>query len=94
MALFELKDSQLQELKSELTALTQAVNDLSENIGKWQGAQTSAIQAGLAGLIAAVTGADVNEIQQRIDAATGQLKTSTDDLDAAVKANQPKPKGE
>ena len=90
MALFELKDSQLQELKSELTALTQAVNDLSENIGKWQGAQTSAMQAGLAGLIAAITGADVNEIQQKIDQHATQVTAAREKLQSSIDRNQPK----
>lgn len=90
MALFELDDAQFQELKDELNALTQSVNDLSANIGKWQGAQTSAMQAGLAGLIAAITGADVNEIQQRINELTTTLKPEADALEQSTK----QPEGE
>lgn len=90
MALFELKESQLQELKGELTALTQAVNNLSTNVGKWQGSQTTTIQTGFASLIAALTGADVAEVQQRINTLTETIKTEADALEQSTK----QPEGE
>lgn len=89
MALFQLQDAQFQELKSEIHALTQAVNDLSENVGKWQATQTTAIQSGFAGLIAAITGADIAEVQQRINDLAGTVKTTKDTLQAAID-KQPK----
>lgn len=88
MALFELKDSQLQELKSEIAAVAKSVNDLSENVGKWQGAQTVAVQAGLAGLIAAITGADVAEVQQRINTLAAAVKTEADALEQSTKSTE------
>jgi hypothetical protein len=88
MALFQIDNEQFAELKSELAALTQAVNDLSINVGKWQAQQTIAIQSGLTGLIAAVTGADIEEIQQRIDAVTSDLKQSSTNVEDAIKQDQ------
>lgn len=90
MALFQLDDAQFQELKSEIHALTQAVNDLSANVGKWQGSQTAAIQAGLTGLIAAITGADLGEIQQKIDQHATQVSAAREKLQSSVNRNQPK----
>lgn len=89
MALFQLDDKQFQELKGEIRALTQAVNDLSANVGKWQGSQTTAVQAGLAGLIGAITGADIEEIQQRINNLAGTVKTTKESLQTAID-KQPK----
>lgn len=89
MALFDLNNTQFQELKSEISALTQAVNDLSTNIGKQQAIQTIAIQSGLTALIAAITGADVNEIQQRINNLAGTVKTTKESLQTAID-KQPK----
>lgn len=86
MALFDLNDKQFQELKTEIRSLTQAVNALSVNVGKWQGTQTTALQAGLAGLIGAITGADVAEIQERINAASNRLDTGTNQLKQSVDA--------
>jgi phage shock protein A len=88
MALFQIDNEQFAELKSELAALTQSINDLSANVGKWQAQQTIAIQSGLAGLIAAVTGADIEEIQQRIDAVTSDLKQSSTNVEDAIKQDQ------
>lgn len=90
MALFTIDPKQLQELKSELAALTQAVNDLSTNVGKQQAIQTAAIQSGLTALIAAVTGADIEEVQQKIDQHATQVSAAREKLQSSIDRNQPK----
>ncbi len=69
------------ELGMRLTAINESVVNASENIGKW-----------LAAVALAASTPDDNsaEVQKQIDQFTSQLKTGTDELDAAVKANQPK----
>lgn len=88
MALFQLQDAQFQELKAEIHALTQAVNDLSTNVGKWQGTQTDAIQAGLASLVSAITGADVEAIQQQIDQHASRISAVRESLQSSIDRNQ------
>lgn len=90
MARFDLDNQQFQELKAEIGSLTQAVNDLSNNIGKWQGAQTAVIQSGLAGLISAITGADVEAIQQQINQHATRIGAVRETLQSSVNRNQPK----
>lgn len=80
MALFQIDDAQLKQL-------LQSINDLSSNLAKWQAQQTTAIQTGFASLIAALTGADVAEVQQRINALAETVKTEADALEqSAAKA--------
>lgn len=85
MALFEIDADQFQEFKSEVAGLRQAIVDLSENVGKWQGQQTTVIQSGFANLIAAITGADVEAIQQQINALSADLKQSSTTVEDAIK---------
>jgi uncharacterized protein YPO0396 len=69
------------ELGMRLTAINESINAASANLGKW----LSAIA------LAASTPEDNSaEVQRQIDQFTAQLKTGTDELEAAVKANQPK----
>lgn len=74
MALFQLDSAQFEQL-------TTAINNLSNNVAKWQGEQTTAIKTGFASLIAALTGADVAEIQQRINTLAEVAKTEADALE-------------
>lgn len=78
-------EEQLQRMHDDSVKLTESVAALSENIAKWQGETVKAVIAGFASL----TGVDPSEIQRQIDGFTEQLKQGTDELDAAVKANQP-----
>ena len=82
MAEFLIDEQQFQQL-------LQGVKDLSDNIGKWQGEQTKIVQAGFTGLIAALTGADVDEIQAKINQLSGDLKSSTDEVESAINEVQP-----
>lgn len=77
MALFQLDSAQFEQL-------TAAIDDLSENLAKWQAQQTDTIQSGFASLISALTGADVAEVQQRINATTEQVKSVRDKLQTSV----------
>jgi len=71
------------ELRQSITDLNNmlfaAIAELSSNTGKW-----------LAAIALAASTPDDNstEVQQQIDAATASLKSSTDALDSAVKANK------
>lgn len=77
MALFQIDEQQFEGLKSEIAAL-------SNNLAKWQAAQTAVIQTGFASLIAALTGADINEVQQRINTLAETVKTEADALEQAA----------
>ena len=77
MALFQIDAQQFEGLKTEITSL-------SNNLAKWQAAQTAVIQTGFASLIAALTGADINEVQQRINALAETVKTEADALEQAA----------
>lgn len=80
MALFEIDREQFEQLNNSIA-------QLSDNIGKWQAQQTAVIQSGFASLIAALTGADINEVQQRVNALAEAVKTEADALEhAATKA--------
>lgn len=75
--------------EEQFEKLLQSVKDLSDNLAKWQGKQTEVVQAGFTGLIAALTGADVEEVQQRINALTSTLKPEADAFeDAATKEGE------
>jgi ABC-type transporter Mla subunit MlaD len=84
MALFEIDPDQFAQLDTRFSELTHAITSLSENVGKWQAQQTVAIQSGLAGLIAAVTGADIEEIQKRINQFADQVNQSSDKVEDAT----------
>lgn len=77
MAEFLIDEQQFEQLQ-------QSIQDLSDNIGKWQGKQTEVIQAGLASLVSALTGADVDEVQARINSLTTTLKPEADALEQAA----------
>lgn len=87
MALFEIDGDQFEQL-------TNSIGQLSENLAKWQARQTEVIQLGFSGLIAAVTGADVAEIQLRIDALTQEAKTEADALTQTAQTNQSSNEGD
>ena len=87
MAEFLIDEEQFQQLQ-------QSLKDLSDNIAKWQGKQTEIVQAGFTGLIAALTGADVEEVQQRINALTSTLKPEADALEQTAQSNQPTNEGD
>jgi hypothetical protein len=63
---------------------------------KWTAAIDSDLKAGLAAVALAASTPNDNsaEVQKQIDQFTQQLKTGTDELEAAVKANQPKIEGD
>lgn len=86
MALFQIDTEQFEHLDTRLTELSKAVTDLSDNVGKWQAQQTAVVQSGFAELIAAITGADVAEIQERINAASNRLDTGANQLKQSVDA--------
>lgn len=93
---FEQLDTQISGLNGAINRLAEnlspddsnlhaAVAELSTNLGKWQAQQLQAIQAGFTGLIAAITGADVAEVQQRINALQTAIKTEADALEQSTK---------
>ena len=66
-----------------------AITELSDNLGKWQAQQLQAIKDGFVLLANVFSNPQTPEDQAKLDALTSQLKSSTDALDGAVKANQP-----
>lgn len=74
--------------EQQFTQIMQSIEGLSNNIGKWQAKQTEVIQTGLTGLIAAVTGADIDEIQAKVNQLTSDLKSSTDEVESAINEAQ------
>lgn len=62
-------------------ALFQFSSAQFEELKKLQAQQTNVIQTGFASLIAALTGADVAEIQQRINTLAEVAKTEADALE-------------
>lgn len=64
----------------EIYRLRLAIEAHSANVGKWLSAVA---------LAASTPNDNSAEVQKQIDQFTSQLKTGTDELDAAVKANQP-----
>lgn len=83
MALFQLDSEQFDRLNA-------SIEQLSDNIAKWQAEQTVAIQSGFSALIAALTGADVEEVQQRINQHTSQISAVKETLQSSIDRNQPK----
>lgn len=77
MALFQLDSAQFEELKK-------SIDNMSENLAKWQAEQTDAIQSGFVSLIAALSGVDVAEVQQRINATTENVKSVREKLQTSV----------
>lgn len=73
---------------AQAEALIKSVDDLSNNLAKWQAHQAVVLDAGFKALIVLLGGDDADQTQVRIDEFTSQIKSSTDALDAAVKANQ------
>jgi hypothetical protein len=82
MALFEIDPDQFQQLNA-------SIGELSNNIAKWQAQQTATIESGFTNLIAALTGADVAEVQQRINTLTQAIKPEADALEGTAQSNQP-----
>lgn len=62
-----------------LNGIRLAIKEHSENTGKWLAAVA---------LAASTPNDNSAEVQEQINKLTTQLKSSTDELDAAVKANQ------
>jgi hypothetical protein len=76
MALFEIDPDQFEQLNS-------SISGLSTNLAKWQAQQTATIESGFTNLIAALTGADVAEVQERINTLTQAIKPEADALETA-----------
>jgi hypothetical protein len=63
--------------------LVTAINNLSDNLAKWQGKETEAIEQGFSNLAIALGGEDV---QARIDALTSEVKTEADALEGSAQS--------
>jgi len=68
----------------QLDRLITSINNLSDNLAKWQGEEILAIEQGFANLVSTL-GGDVNEeVQQRIDAIANSVKSVKDKLQTSV----------
>jgi hypothetical protein len=65
-----------------------AVNNLSDNIAKWQGSQADATKQGFSDLIDALGGTSEEQLQAMIDSLATNLNLSTDVVENAVKQFQ------
>lgn len=79
MALFQLDPKQLERLETQIGSLNTAMIQ-----------QTTAIQSGFASLIAALTGADVTEVQKHIDEHALKISAVRETLQSSIDRNQPK----
>jgi outer membrane protein TolC len=76
-------EAQFAQLLNAQQQLAEAVNNLSTNLGKWQGTQTDAINNKLNDLIR-VLGGDTGEDQIIVDKLTGDVKAAKDKLKSSV----------
>lgn len=67
----------------QLQTLVSAINNLSDNLGKWQGEERNAIVEGFANLVTTLGGEDV---QARIDALVSEVKTEADALEGSAQS--------
>lgn len=75
--IFKFDDGQLERLIS-------AINGLSNNLGKWQGEETSAITQGFANLSGVLSGTSEEQEQTVIDQLAGAVNTVKDKLQTSV----------
>lgn len=77
--------------EQQLERLVTAVNNLSDNLGKWQGEQTAATKQGFGELVSALGGTGEERLQAVIDQIAAGLNLTADEVQAALnKFNQPK----
>lgn len=75
----------------QLAKLTQAINNLSDNLAKWQGEQTRVIGQGFSDLVDALDDAEEEQAQAIIDQVAAGLNLTVDEVQAALNTfNQPK----
>jgi hypothetical protein len=65
----------------QLTSLVGAIDRLSDNLAKWQGNQTVALETGFNDLVTTFGGTRGEDVQARIDALTSEVKTEADALE-------------
>lgn len=75
----------------QLQTIVTAINDLSTNVGKWQGEQTAMTKQGFSDLVSALGGTSEEQAQTIIDQVAAGLNLTADEVQAALnKFNQPK----
>jgi len=75
---------------AQLERLVTALNNLSTNIGKWQGEEAQAVTTGFSNLVSALGGTDEEQLQQLVNDLATSLNLSTDQVEAAIKQSQQK----
>lgn len=75
---FKFEDAQLERLIT-------AIKDLSDNVAKWQGEQTTATKTGFSNLVSALGGMDEETMQALINNLATTLGVSSDEVEAAIK---------
>lgn len=68
----------------QLQLLVNAINNLSDNLAKWQGGQTVAIEQGFTDLVETLGGARSEAVQERINQLANTVKTVKDKLQTSV----------
>lgn len=74
--------------EQQLERLITAINDLSDNVAKWQGEQTEATRTGFNDLVSALGGMSEGQLQTLINDLATSLNLSTDEVEAAIKQSQ------
>ena len=68
----------------QLERLITSIDNLSDNLAKWQGQQTLAIEQGFASLVSTLGGDVSEEVQQRIDEIANTVRTVKEKLQTSV----------
>jgi hypothetical protein len=68
------------------TAVVTAINDLSQNIAKWQSSQVDATKQGFADLVETFGGIIGDDDQARIDQLTSEIKPEADALESSAQS--------
>jgi predicted negative regulator of RcsB-dependent stress response len=77
--------------EQQLERLVTAINNLSDNVAKWQGNQADATRQGFNDLISALGGVSDEQLQTIIDQIAAGLNLTADEVQAALNQfNQPK----
>lgn len=70
----------------QLDRLITAVNDLSDNIAKWQGEQRAEIKQGFADLVETFGGIIGDDDQAKVNQLTSEVKTEADALEGSAQS--------
>lgn len=77
---FKLEASQME----QIAGLTTAVNNLSDNLAKWQADTALAVAQGFADLVIVLGGGDIEDIQAKIDENAARVNAIREKLQTSI----------